>query len=338
VVTHPENLEYKSFKPANGTTTADPFLVEPVKLRVYPYLENRTATGNDPSGESMDVIGRTTVFIPTNNLVGTNESSTKTKTDTLNSLNSFQIPNDSTTQEILKKAISVVQIDGSGTEDYTRAGSNMTGIFTFTKTVVNTTPLHIKANTIFRSNTNILFRTLDDLYIPPGTTSGTVRCSSVEFQTSGTNVTSSNTFSLDTTSPFAYNILNPITDTELSPTSTFSISLTSTVTASSMNSIGDTASTNNTADYSIEINPTFDRNGDGLKEKVPGILITLFNTPTKHPEKVTGSNRTGLPNNRLLFGEEYIPSPLGWDMPQKTVDMKSTWNGAASTLNATYPA
>jgi type II secretory pathway pseudopilin PulG len=55
-------------------------------------------------------------------------------------------------------------------------------------------------------------------------------------------------------------------------------------------------------DYHISVNP------DVYGETRPGVLLTLFNTPTRH--QANGSNG-GLPTARRLYGMEYIPAPVG---------------------------
>jgi prepilin-type N-terminal cleavage/methylation domain-containing protein len=87
-------------------------------------------------------------------------------------------------------------------------------------------------------------------------------------------------------------------------------------------------------DYDINVNPA-----DVFGNTESGYLITLYDTPTRHPRCgsvsgvncLTSGNTTGYDSNRLLYRQEYYPAPVTNSFAQGQQDLTTSGSGFKNT-------
>ena len=319
VVTHPEQLKYSI---DDSSAHKD----RKIYLRVYPYLASPNSVET-----SADKINTMSVFIPTNDLVGSKSTETESKSyssDTSggDKLSNFTIsPGD--IQQI-KDNLKINYIDN----DWQRRGGNLKGWIKLTNSNLisgTTLPRTFNVGDIISYSpviSSVAGKTskFKILAINGGLTSKELtNGTSEEFKVCSTS-DDSTILSSGTIFNFAPTYKGKIKD-ETDTTdkanvngSDFSIS-TSTINTDSLKGVFE-------GSYEVIVNPAFDRFGEGVKKYQPGILIKLYGSRTKHTQATSGSGLGGLPTDKKLFGMEYIPSPLGAGMGATTFPKQGTLN------------
>jgi len=155
------------------------------------------------------------------------------------------------------------------------------------------TSITIPAGTIVQTSGGIQFVTQSDVTMSPSDSSVLADVISVG-EGATTNVAASTITVLGST--FTNSNLVSVTNTSAM--------------TGGIDAIGTTVLPIDSSKYDITLNPNFDYNGDGLREEVPGILITLKDTPTRTDPYSSGTNLTGIADTKKLYGMQYIPTPL----------------------------